>query len=318
MKLIYERFKDLKVLVVGDIILDRYLWGTVDRISPEAPVPVVKLKTETLVPGGAANVAYNIKSLGGNPIIISLKGYISNDIFGYKLIKLLSEQDISNQFISSIDDWKTIVKTRVIAHNQQVVRIDEENNDKLNSKEITINMIKNINFAFKNYKTIKCVILSDYVKNTLNEKIIKEVIKKARKINIPIIVDSKRNNWSFFAGATIITPNINELEHITNRKEKEIMDFLDTLNIDHMLLTMGEQGMCLYNRKDLRNFHFLTTAKQVYDVTGAGDTVVATLALGLGAGMKLYDAITLANKAAGIVVGKFGTSTVTCEELESE
>jgi len=305
-------FNRINVLVIGDLILDKYIKGTVERISPEAPVPIVKLHTEHFFPGGAANVTCNIKSLGGNPILVGVRGYSHEDSAGVELINLLAQENISNQFITTMEHWKTPVKTRVIVQNQQIIRLDNEiENLLLNYSKL----IENIEFILKNRK-IHSAIISDYTKNTLDSNIIKKIIQMLKKKKIPIIVDSKRQDWSVFAGATIITPNSNELKNaMMYAHKKEINDFLNDLDIKYVLITMGENGMSLYEKQLVK--HFETKAKQVYDVTGAGDTVVATLALGLGTQkMNLFDCITLANIVAGIAVEKLGTSIVTIKEVK--
>ena len=301
-----EKFNDAKILVIGDIMLDRYLWGTVDRISPEAPVPVVKLEKETTFPGGAANVASNIASLTGTPFLVSFRGPSERDKNGIQLINALTEKKVSGKSIIPIEGWKTPVKTRLIAHNQQVVRFDEEYKNEADDDRL-IDTIKNILITEK----INICVISDYLKNTLNDLSIVQIIKIMNKLSIPIIVDSKRSNWMVFNGITVITPNNEELNKVIHNSSIESL--LNTHNIGYILVTRGSKGMSLYS--ELTSFNIGSSAKNIYDVTGAGDTVVATLALALSSGANISEAAVIANEAAGISVGKFGTSTVSKSEL---
>lgn len=308
-----QSFKDTNVLVIGDIMLDKYIWGSVDRISPEAPVPIVKIEKEVSFPGGAANVASNIASLGGKPFLVSCRGYTDLDKDGIQLMNSLTEKRVQHKYIIVTENWKTIVKTRIVAHNQQVVRIDNENKENKIEGHKVVECVKDI---LKSNKIGSCVI-SDYVKNTLTHGTIEEIIHLVKKKNIPVIVDSKRRHWDCFTGSTIITPNINELNAVTgNRKDGELkVDIiLDLYNLNYLLVTKGEHGMTLYCI-DGNTINFPSLARTVFDVTGAGDTVVATLALSQGAGIDIHLSTFISNVAAGLSVEKFGTSTINLNEL---
>jgi len=323
-----ESFKNQNILVIGDVILDRYLYGTVDRISPEAPIPVVKLAKKIDIPGGAANVACNIKTLGGNPYLVSIIGghSIENssevlpDFYGLNLISILTERfHIPIEYLLIDTSYITIAKTRIIAHNQHVVRLDEEFIDSFElSNTDSITKILMIVQKLIEEKNIKCIIISDYVKKMLCTTIIINVIKYAQQADIPVIVDSKRHNWDVFNGATIITPNRQELASVQMNRVQPIHELLNYLNIEYMLATLGDEGMMLFQRNVKDPKIFRTTAKQVYDVTGAGDTVVAALSLGIAAKFNIEQAVKISNIAAGISVGKIGTATVSLEELETE
>jgi D-beta-D-heptose 7-phosphate kinase/D-beta-D-heptose 1-phosphate adenosyltransferase len=305
-----HHFKNINVLVVGDIMLDKYIWGTVDRISPEAPVPVVKQEKENSFPGGAANVASNIVSLGGNPFLVSCRGNSSKDKDGIQLMNSLTEKRVSHKYIVIVDDWQTIVKTRIIAHNQQVVRIDQEINNNSDDHQI----IESVKSILKNNDIHVCII-SDYVKNTLTPISIKIIIQQMKKKGIPIIVDSKRRSWESFNDCTIITPNLNEIRNV-GAELIHVEKFFDIYRIQNILVTLGEKGMKLFsNNGRYQSITFGSTARTVYDVTGAGDTVVAALSLALGSKLDTELAVFVANVAAGLSVEKIGTSTVTLKEL---
>lgn len=322
-------FKDQNILIIGDVILDRYLYGTVNRISPEAPIPVVKLTRKIDIPGGAANVACNIKTLGGNPHLISIiGGYYADqdstdtqpDFYGLTLISILARDfNIPIDHILIDLNYITISKTRIIAHNQHVVRLDEEFIDSFEetNEELITKILMSVQEILERNK-IKCIIISDYMKKTLSTSVIINTIKYAQAANIPVVVDSKRPNWEIFSGATIITPNKQELISVQTNRVQPIYEFLNYLNIEYLLATLGEEGMVLIQKNKKEQEAFRTTAKQVYDVTGAGDTVVAALSLGIASGLDIKQAIKIANTAAGISVGKLGTATVSFEELKNE
>ena len=311
---IVRKFSKVKILVIGDIITDRFIWGKVSRISPEAPVPVVLVEKEDFLLGGAANVANNIYSLGGK---VSLCGVIGNDEMGQKIVKELTEKGIEIHGIFVEEGRQTTLKTRIIAHQQQVVRIDRETTDHLK-----VPTFRNLfEFLKKNMEGFDGVILSDYGKGLLNKELIRIVIQKAKESKKLIMVDPKLKNFFFYKGATVVTPNTKEASEalgipITDKPSLERAGkiLLRRLKCDFLVITRGEEGMALFEPHQ-EPFFVHTVAREVFDVTGAGDTVIGTMALALGARAGLIDAAKLANYAAGIVVGKVGTGTVHQEEL---
>ena len=308
MKEIIEKFNKVKILIIGDVMLDKYTYGTVNRISPEAPIPIVKFEKSIMRPGGAGNTAYNIKSLNGNVNII---GVIGDDDSGIILASLIDYFNIDHNII--IDPfWSTITKNRIIAHNQQIVRIDTEPQHKI----CTTDEQKIIFDIINNYEDVDVVVISDYDKGTITDDIL-DVIKLHFK-NKPIIIDPKRKNWIKYSGATIITPNMKELFLATESIDIDSLNYLTgTCDIKNILITRGENGMTLL-RRDKERLDFPPTAKRLFDVSGAGDTVVAVLALAIGAGAEIEQAVELSNMAAGLVVEKRGTAAITQEELKEE
>ncbi len=305
MKQIIEKFSQVKVFVIGDVMLDKYTIGTVDRISPEAPVPIMKFERTTMRPGGAGNTAYNIKSLRGN---VEITGVIGDDDDGKILKQSFENFDIrSNLFIDKF--WSTITKNRIVAHGHQIVRIDKEPNHQISVIDENKIIFDNIN----NYEDFDVVVISDYDKGTVTDDILDVVMSHFR--NKPIIIDPKRKNWRKYSGATVITPNMKELFLVTNSDDIDKLDYLNgSFDIKNILITRGEKGMTLL-RRDKDRLDFPSTARQVYDVSGAGDTVVSVLALALGAGAEIEQAVKLSNIAAGLVVEKLGTAAITQEEL---
>lgn len=313
---IIKKFSGVRILVVGDIMLDRFIWGDVSRISPEAPVPVVVVDKETFLLGGAANVVNNIYSLGGKA---SLCGVIGDDEMGQKVIQRLSEMGIERSGISIEPGRQTTVKTRIIAHQQQLVRIDRETTQ--HPKVSTLRSLSE--YLKRNIKSFDGVILSDYGKGLLTRGVVRDVIRKARQTGKLVMVDPKIKNFFFYREATVVTPNTTEAssasrisitdEASLNRAGRNL---LKRLRCDALVITRGEDGMAIFEPHQ-KPFLVPTEAREVYDVTGAGDTVIGTMALALGAGASIRRAAELANHAAGIVVGKVGTATVDQEELAS-
>ena len=302
------------VLVIGDVMLDRYLMGNVNRISPEAPVPVVLLNQTQVRAGGAANVAANLTGLGLNAQML---GCIGKDASGETLSELMQAACIDTQFMVQTSHRPTVAKTRVMSGNQQIVRIDDESHAPFNAEENTALMAQ-VNAAIAQKPSM--VILSDYAKGTLSETNCKAIIALCRAQNIPVIADPKGQDYSKYQGATALTPNKKEAAEacgvsIQNtdallEAAKKLNGFLQT----HFLaVTRGEEGISLI--QDNETHHIAATAKQVFDVSGAGDTVIATLAAGLVHGLSPLLALQLANIAAGIVVGKVGTVPVAHIEL---
>jgi rfaE bifunctional protein kinase chain/domain len=302
-----ERLAQARVLVVGDAMLDRYWHGAVERISPEAPVPVVKVAREEERIGAAANVAYNITTLGAQA---SLLGVIGDDEPGGRLEALLRETGIAAH-LKRDPGLRTTVKLRVIGRQQQLLRMDFENepdHEALASQAESFNRLAPVHDA---------VLFSDYGKGGLAH--ITAMIRSARANRKPILVDPKGSDYSRYAGATVITPNRSELQQVVGawRDADELrakaQKLREALDLDALLVTLGEDGMTLFDARG--EAHVQAQAREVFDVTGAGDTVIATLASFIAAGLSPREAMPLANKAGGIVVGKFGTATVSYEEL---
>ena len=302
-----DKVKDVRLLVVGDVMLDRYWFGEVSRISPEAPVPVVKVERIEERPGGAANVARNALALGAGTALLSVVG---DDEAGRSLSRLLAESEIDAGL--HVDrDIDTTVKLRVIGRQQQLLRIDFET---MPSHEIL--QAKLSEFASR-VAACDVVILSDYGKGGLAH--ISEMIRLARAAGKPVLVDPKGDAWGKYAGATVITPNRSELREVVGRWTSEedlaarVLKLRCELGLEALLVTRSEEGMTLFTADETH--HQPAQAREVFDVSGAGDTVIATLAVMLAAGAGWAEAIRTANVAAGIVVGKLGTAVVTREEL---
>lgn len=311
----FEKFSDVKILVIGDVMLDQYWSGTVQRISPEAPVPVVKLKQKNLVAGGAANVASNIAGLTAKPYLI---GVVGNDEEARLFPKLLAESDISGEFLVSLDDRPTTVKTRIVAHHQHIVRIDQEEKISLNQaqEEKVWAMIENV------LDSIDLIIISDYAKGLLTENLLLRLITKGNELGKRILVDPKGKDFSKYKSATLLTPNLREAieackleEDVQNLVEKAGNMLLSELDLQALLITQGEDGMTLFE-KNKEPMHFPAASRDVFDVTGAGDTVISTLAVVLAAGGDLATAAKTANTAAGIVVEHFGTTSINLFDLK--
>ncbi len=305
------------ILVVGDIMLDRYCWGTVNRISPEAPVPVVRLDSTTTAAGGAANVAANIAGLG---MIPNLVGIVGDDEDGRNFDHVLADSKISNFHMIMLEGRSTTVKTRVVAHGQQVARIDQETINALTNEQETIVLER----VFELIPNSKAIIISDYAKGFLTDRILNQIIEKARSKYIPLLVDPKGKRYAKYRGATILTPNKREAsdacsldDHEENVVDRAGEMLLSEIDLDALLITQGEEGMTLFE-KDNPPQHMHTQARQVYDVTGAGDTVIAAMAVGLASGKSFAEAAAFANIAAGLAVEKVGTTIVTNEMMASE
>ena len=314
---ILRRFHRSRILVVGDIIIDHFIWGTVSRISPEAPVPVVNVTREERLLGGSANVLRNILSLGGQA---TLCGLIGSDEQGQEVRRQLQELGVSTDGLA-VASRPTTVKTRVVAQGQQVVRFDREETGEPDRTSLA----QLIGYLEKHIHTFDGVVVSDYAKGVVNEELMIRLHQLLATMchdrPLPLVVDPKPANVHRFVGATVITPNHHELEMIAGMALQDDSMLLaaarqlrEDLDCQAVLITRGEAGMALLSEAG-ELVSIPTSAKEVYDVTGAGDTVVATLALGLALGAPMRHAAMLANRAAGIVVGKVGTATVTTDEL---
>ena len=296
-----------KVLVVGDVMLDRYWYGAVDRISPEAPVPVVRINREENRLGGCANVAFNAVSVGAQASLLSVVG---DDEASHLLQDLIAKSGITPYF-GRDDQLKTTVKLRVIGRQQQLLRVDFENTPQ---NEVLSSQTQQFMQLLPDHPV---VLFSDYGKGGLAH--ITDMIAAARKANKAVFIDPKGSDFSRYAGASCITPNRAELQQVVGAwtSEEELKSKVNhlrkELKIDAVLLTRSEEGMTLFD--DQGATHIAAQAREVFDVTGAGDTVIATLAALVAAGMSLREAMPWANRAGGIVVGKFGTATVSYEEL---
>ena len=313
LKEIISKFSQGRVLLVGDLILDEYVWGSVSRISPEAPIPVVEVVKESSLPGGAANVANNIHALGGR---VFLGGVVGQDGSGNVLKEELLRRGIETEGLVVDRGRPTTVKTRVIAHHQQVVRVDRER------KEAMGNSILKQLLAYCRplVDDIQTVVIEDYGKGVITAELLRVIKEMAG--NRMLIVDPKVGSFSQYKGAGLITPNRHEAEVALGReiKDEESLreagkELLQGLGCQAVLITLGEEGMCLFQKGDSVT-HIPTIAREVYDVSGAGDTVVATISLALAVGANLEEAAQLSNLAAGIVVGKMGTAAVSGDELE--
>lgn len=311
-----ENFSNVKVLIVGDVMIDRFWWGNVTRISPEAPVPVVKLEKTSLVAGGAANVAANVAGLGAKAF---LTGVVGEDVEAELLPQLLKQSNISDEFLVKIPDYQTTVKTRIIAHSQQIVRLDQESKIKLNSRNEQM-VWKNIEILLEK---VDVIIISDYAKGFLTDSLLMRLITKGRELEKNVIVDPKGKNFTKYKNASILTPNRTEvleaykLDDIDNQIAGKLSaEIISDLNLDALLITQGEDGMSLFE-KNKKPQQLKSTARDVYDVTGAGDTVIACLATGIGSGMSLLKSAKFANLGAGLVVEHLGTTPITLEMLNN-
>lgn len=296
-----------RILVVGDVMLDRYWFGEVNRISPEAPVPVVRVERREERLGGAANVARNMASLGAQTALLGVTG---DDEPAQVIHTLLGEMGIASH-LNRDPSIATIVKLRVIGRQQQLVRIDFE---EAPTDTVLRDKLTQFNTLVGDYDV---VVFSDYAKGSLIN--VAEMLATAKKLGKRILVDPKGDDFSRYAGASILTPNKSEMVRIVGQWKGEddltarAQKLRAELGLEALLLTRSEEGMSLYRDGDVQ--HFPTMAREVFDVSGAGDTVIATLAVMLGAGASLVDAVAMANRAGGIVVGKLGTATVTSDEL---
>jgi D-beta-D-heptose 7-phosphate kinase/D-beta-D-heptose 1-phosphate adenosyltransferase len=310
-----ERFSSARILVVGDLILDHYVWGKVHRVSPEAPVPVVHVDSESYRMGGAANVYHNIMTLGGQ---VELCGVVGADQVGKQFLADIRRSSTGSPGVFIDASRPTIKKTRVVAHNQQIVRFDVEQHHDISS-QLAQKMVRHMASRLPDSS---CLVISDYAKGMITGELMKAVQELAHQHGVPIVVDPKVEHMGYYEGVTVITPN-----HL---EAKQAAGFLPTqdvpieqigaslqkrLRCQAVVITRGEEGMSIFEHNG-RSWTIPAVARQVYDVTGAGDTVVSTLALAISAKASLPDAAVLANQAAGIVVGMVGTATVTRAQLQ--
>ena len=309
------RFTTAKVLVVGDLMLDEFVWGKVSRISPEAPVPVVWVQSESVMPGGAANVANNIRALGGE---VSVIGVVGEDRWGVSLLSDLASRAIETTGVVA-SSRPTTVKTRVIAHHQQVVRVDRERQDPL-SATLVDRLTRGI---LERIPKVDALILEDYGKGVMTQELLAAVIPCARKHGKIVTVDPKQEHFDLYQRVTALTPNRDEAGEAVGRElardadvKRAGEDIVQRLQCDAVLITLGEDGMWLFEPRG-RQVRIPTVAQAVFDVAGAGDTVIAAFTLALASGATMEQASRIANVAAGIVVGKVGVAVTTPEELRA-
>ena len=315
MSSILDNFHNTTVAVIGDVMLDRYWWGSVSRISPEAPVPVVKIERMTLAAGGAANVAANIAAYGANCILV---GVVGDDDAASQIRQVLKECGISDQYLVTAAGRPSTVKTRLVAHSQQVARIDQE--DEMScSHDVESEILDQVVLAVS---AANVVVLSDYAKGILSDRVISFAIECAKEAGVKVLVDPKGKVYEKYRGASLLTPNRREAAEAVNLDENASdlvqtagIRLLESVDVDALLITEGSDGMSLF-RKGEPSVHLPALARAVFDVTGAGDTVIATLATSLGSGADLESAAKLANIAAGLVVERSGTTTLTLAELK--
>jgi D-beta-D-heptose 7-phosphate kinase/D-beta-D-heptose 1-phosphate adenosyltransferase len=311
---LFKKMRGRRVVVLGDVMLDEFLWGTVARISPEAPVPVVEVTRQSYHLGGAGNVAANVCSLGGTAV---LAGIVGSDAAAERVRESLGEAGVQAALVASDSGRPTTIKTRIIAQNQQVVRADRERSDEITAA-LEDGLVGRLRAALP---SCGALIVSDYQKGVVTQRLMRTVVSLARRQGIPVLVDPKVRHFPLYRGVSLITPNQLETEQATGiriRSEDDLLAagarILRKLRCGAALVTRGELGMSLF-QEGRGPLHIPTAAREVFDVTGAGDTVIATVALGLCGGARLHEAAILANYAAGVVVGKLGTATATPDEV---
>ncbi len=309
-----ESFRGRRVLVIGDVILDRYLWGRATRVSPEAPVLVVDVDREELRLGGAANVAQNVRALGAVPTLV---GVVGLDAAEQSLKRELDAREVDAEAgILRDPGRRTTLKTRIIAHHQQVLRADEETREAL-SPEVVEELWRRVERALTD---AEAVLISDYGKGVISPALLDRLLPELASRRIPSAVDPKEEHFQRYRGVTVITPNLAEASQAWGKRIRSQEDLTEAgfglrqkLDAGAVLITRGEEGMSLFTTDG--HTHFPTRARRVYDVTGAGDTVVATIAVGLAARTPLPEACVLANHAAGLVVAELGTATASAAML---
>jgi D-beta-D-heptose 7-phosphate kinase/D-beta-D-heptose 1-phosphate adenosyltransferase len=310
------RFASARVAVLGDIMLDRYFWGDVERISPEAPVPVVHVSRRSRRLGGAANVAANLTALGATAEVISVRG---DDRQGREVVRMLERRGISARGLITEAGRETTEKIRIIARHQQVVRADFESDDAIDG-DVRATIYAHANALAGEFDAL---VVSDYGKGVVVEAELRELVRAWRKRGKPVLVDPHIPHFAWYRGVTVITPNAREAQQATSidfRKGNDpaelAFDVVNGMELDALLVTRGEDGMSLYySGAAKRQEHIPTVAKEVFDVTGAGDTVISVLAAALASGAELMEGVILANQAAGEVIKEVGTSTLSAQEL---
>ena len=311
---VVDRFSGRRILVLGDLMLDRYVWGRVERISPEAPVPVVEIERESFALGGAGNVAANLRALGAEPVLVSVVG---DDADGKQLCRALAERGVDPRRVIADRSRPTTVKTRIIAHSQQVVRADRESRADLEGESLA----RLLDALGDELPGCQAMVVSDYGKGVIHPGPLERALSLARRARLSVCVDPKESHIDHYRGVSILTPNQHEAGYVQGRRVVDEASLLEVgwglqkrLDAGAVLVTRGAQGMSLFERGG-RLTHLPTVAREVYDVTGAGDTVVGVVALGLAAGAELPNACYLSNHAAGIVIREVGTASCTREQL---
>ncbi|HOQ80847.1 MAG TPA: D-glycero-beta-D-manno-heptose-7-phosphate kinase [Candidatus Cloacimonadota bacterium] len=314
-KKVFKKFAKQKIAVIGDLMLDHYLWGTVDRISPEAPVPVVDIKREEYRLGGAANVISNITSLNA---IADAYGICGQDKYAEILENLLDEIGVNKKFIIADHSRPTTLKSRIMAGHQQVTRCDFEKRHYL-SEEVENKLLEKLE---ENVNSYSAIILEDYNKGLLSERIITETIKLAQKHNIPVTVDPKFINFFNYKEVDVFKPNLNELQknlgieiHSEDQLRNAAKEIFQRINPKYLVVTRGEKGLIIFNRK-MEEYIIPTFAREVFDVSGAGDTMISVLTICLACNCDIKEAAIIANHASGAVCGKIGISPVTQKDIE--
>lgn len=317
---LFEAFAEKKILIIGDVMIDSYMWGKVDRISPEAPIPIVSVSGRENRLGGASNVALNVKSLGAYPIMCSVVG---NDDNASEFIRLLEENNMPVDGILRSKDRRTSVKTRIISHNQHLLRVDEEDTDVLDS-EIEKAFVRHFDELFEKYAP-DAIIFEDYDKGVLTPELIRHVVYRANVHGIPTTVDPKKRQFMDYLGVSLFKPNFKEMkEGLRTEFSNDNMAVIKGLctglmhenQIDSVLLTMAEAGVVITNKKEFK--HIKAEVRNIADVSGAGDTVIATATLCLCSGCSLYDIAFISNMAGGIVCEYSGVVPIDLESLKSE
>jgi len=311
---IAARFAGARIVVLGDMMVDRFLWGSVSRISPEAPVPVVLVERESAALGGAGNVASNVVALGGAAVPVGLHG---EDDGGVLLGRLFSEAGIALQGLMPVAGRPTTIKTRIVAHHQHVVRFDREEDGPVDDGVVHALVTR----ALAALEGANALVVSDYEKGALSAELLEAVLPEAKRRGLPVVVDPKTRLMPHYRPVTVVTPNVREAAEASGVRLRTDDDLevagrklLGRLGCPWLLITRGERGMLLISA-DGGSLAVPTRAREVFDVSGAGDTVVATLALALAAGATMTEAVVLSNLAAGVVVGKLGTASLTTAEL---
>ncbi len=312
---IIDRFDRAKVLVVGDLMVDQFIWGKVSRISPEAPVPVVNVTSESLLLGGCANVLNNVFSMGGQ---VAVSGIVGSDPMGRWLVDALQQMKIDTAGVIVEEKRPTSIKTRIVAHNQQVVRFDKEDKSPVTNDSLN----KIITYIQSIQDDLGAIIISDYNKGVFSEQLVREIRQITTRRGIILCIDPKQSDFTPYRGCDLLTPNRQETERALGR-EIEVGDdlirkgasLLQDFGLKALLVTMGEDGMILFQNGGSVT-HIPAVAREVFDVTGAGDTVIGVFALSVAAGATFTEAAVLANHAAGIAVGKIGTAPVRRDELK--
>lgn len=311
-----SKFASAKVAVLGDIMLDRYFWGEVERISPEAPVPVVHVNRRSRRLGGAANVASNLAALGATAEVISVRG---DDRQGREVVRMLERRAISPRGLVTEAGRETTEKIRIIARHQQVVRADFETDDAVSGEVRALIYARASALA----ESFDALVISDYGKGVVVEEELRDVVRTWRAHNKPVLVDPHIPHFNWYRGVTVITPNAREAHQAAGIDFKKgndpaavAFDVIERMELDALLVTRGEDGMSLYyGGRGRRQEHIPTVAKEVFDVTGAGDTVISVLAAALASGADMMEGVILANQAAGEVIKEVGTSTLSAQEL---